>query len=270
MRDHIPTECLQLEYLAFSPDARSCVAAPPRSSSSAFWWSMMSPPSTASWLRYWWRTTMTCGEPRRGPGAATDRIRCSGCGCPRPGPARHGWKRSDRSRARLVAGADRGALSPGSRSGEDRGAGPGADDFVTKPFGAGELMARLRAALRHRLHQVGEVAAVRIGEIEIDILRRRVTRNDVEVRLSPREFNILALLARHAGQVVTHTQVLSAVWGGVAQGEYPISARLCGTLSPETRAESGRAEDCPHRARYWLPACRTAKRGARVGLSGPR
>lgn len=90
----------------------------------------------------------------------------------------------------------------------------GADDFVTKPFGTGELMARLRAALRHRLHQVGEMAAVRIGEIEIDILRRRVTRNDVEVRLSPREFNILALLTRHAGQVVTHTQVLSAVWGG--------------------------------------------------------
>lgn len=77
----------------------------------------------------------------------------------------------------------------------------GADDFVTKPFGTGELMARLRAALRHRLHQVGEMAAVRIGEIEIDILRRRVTRNDVEVRLSPREFNILALFdsARRTG-----------------------------------------------------------------------
>jgi two-component system, OmpR family, KDP operon response regulator KdpE len=89
----------------------------------------------------------------------------------------------------------------------------GADDFVNKPFGVGELMARLRAALRHRMQRSGETPVVRIGGLEIDVPRRRVSRDGQEVRLTPKEFELLAFLARFAGKVVTHKQVLNAVWG---------------------------------------------------------
>ena len=89
----------------------------------------------------------------------------------------------------------------------------GADDFVNKPFGVGELMARLRAALRHRMQRNGETPIVSVGGLEIDVLRRRVAWQGSEVSLSPKEFDLLAFLARHAGKVVTHRQILTAVWG---------------------------------------------------------
>ncbi|MFN3622551.1 MAG: response regulator [Hyphomicrobium sp.] len=89
----------------------------------------------------------------------------------------------------------------------------GADDFINKPFGVGELMARLRAALRHRTQLQPESAIMRIGELELDTDRRRVTRKGAEIKLTPREFDLLALLARHAGKVMTHKQLLTAVWG---------------------------------------------------------
>jgi two-component system, OmpR family, KDP operon response regulator KdpE len=89
----------------------------------------------------------------------------------------------------------------------------GADDFVNKPFGVGELMARLRAALRHRMYRKGETPAVKIQDVEIDTVRRRVLRKGDEVKLTPKEFDLLALLARHAGKVVTHKQLLTSVWG---------------------------------------------------------
>lgn len=89
----------------------------------------------------------------------------------------------------------------------------GADDFVNKPFGVGELMARLRAALRHRMQRNGETPVLSIGGLEIDVPRRRVTWQGSEVSLSPKEFDLLAFLARHAGKVVTHRQILTAVWG---------------------------------------------------------
>jgi two-component system KDP operon response regulator KdpE len=89
----------------------------------------------------------------------------------------------------------------------------GADDFVNKPFGVGELMARLRAALRHRRQRRAEPEAVHAGDVEIDIVRHRVMRAGREVHLTPREFELLAFLARHAGMVVTHRQILTAVWG---------------------------------------------------------
>lgn len=89
----------------------------------------------------------------------------------------------------------------------------GADDFVNKPFGVGELMARLRAALRHRAHPKSEVSILRIGEVTIDIPRHRVARGEDEIRLTPKEFDLLAFLARHAGKVVTHRQILREVWG---------------------------------------------------------
>jgi len=89
----------------------------------------------------------------------------------------------------------------------------GADDFVNKPFGVGELMARLRAALRHRMQRQGETPVVRIGGLEVDVPRRRATWQGAEVSLSPKEFDLLAFLVRHAGKVVTHRQILTAVWG---------------------------------------------------------
>jgi len=89
----------------------------------------------------------------------------------------------------------------------------GADDFINKPFGVGELMARLRAALRHRGQGQADAEVLRIGDIEIDTARHRTTRRGAEIKLTPREFELLALLARHAGRVMTHRQLLTAVWG---------------------------------------------------------
>ena len=89
----------------------------------------------------------------------------------------------------------------------------GADDYVEKPFGIGELLARLRAALRHKALGSGEESRVEIGGLVIDMLNRLVTLDAVEVRLTPKEYELLALLARHPGRVVTHRQLLAGVWG---------------------------------------------------------
>jgi two-component system KDP operon response regulator KdpE len=89
----------------------------------------------------------------------------------------------------------------------------GADDFVNKPFGVGELMARLRTALRHRHQTLGEATAVKVGAIEIDVVRRRLMRDGAEVKLTSREFDLLTALARHPGKIITHRQLLTAVWG---------------------------------------------------------
>jgi len=89
----------------------------------------------------------------------------------------------------------------------------GADDFINKPFGVGELMARLRTAMRHRMQRHAEIPVLKLGEIEIDSVRHRVVRAGQEIKLTPKEFELLSLLARHAGAVITHKQVLAAVWG---------------------------------------------------------
>ncbi len=97
----------------------------------------------------------------------------------------------------------------------------GADDFVTKPFGIGELMARIRAALRHRMQRRSEPPMVRIADLEIDNIRHRVKRAGREIRLTPKEFELLSFLARHAGAVVTHGQILTAVWGPAHTKDLP-------------------------------------------------
>jgi two-component system KDP operon response regulator KdpE len=89
----------------------------------------------------------------------------------------------------------------------------GADDYVNKPFNVGELMARMRTALRHRMQRKSEIPVLHVGAIEVDAVRHRVTRAGADIKLTPKEFELLSFLARHAGRVVTHKQILTAVWG---------------------------------------------------------
>jgi two-component system KDP operon response regulator KdpE len=89
----------------------------------------------------------------------------------------------------------------------------GADDYVTKPFATGELMARLRALIRSRRPAGAEKPAVVIGPLAVDLARRAVTLEGAEVKLTRKEYDVLALLARHQGRLVTHRQLLTTVWG---------------------------------------------------------
>jgi two-component system, OmpR family, KDP operon response regulator KdpE len=96
----------------------------------------------------------------------------------------------------------------------------GADDFVTKPFGIGELLARIRAAHRHRLQQQGERPIFRSGDLTVDLVRRIVTVRGAEVKFSPREYDLLRLLVAHAGKVLTHKMILREVWTGDTDVQY--------------------------------------------------
>ncbi len=89
----------------------------------------------------------------------------------------------------------------------------GADDFVTKPFHMGELQARMRAALRHHARRGGEQTEYSAGGLVIDFLKRRVSIEGQEIKLTRKEYDLLRTLALHAGQVVTHKQLLAACWG---------------------------------------------------------
>ena len=89
----------------------------------------------------------------------------------------------------------------------------GADDYVNKPFGIGELMARIRTATRHAARRAGETTSYLAGPLAIDIAAHSVTLSSQPVKLTPREFELLAILVRNAGRVVTHRQLLTAVWG---------------------------------------------------------
>jgi two-component system KDP operon response regulator KdpE len=91
----------------------------------------------------------------------------------------------------------------------------GADDYLTKPFGIGELMARIRVALRHAAAHASPASeeAFNVGELRVDLIRRLVTLGKREVSLTPIEYRLLALLVKHAGMVLTHRQLLKEVWG---------------------------------------------------------
>lgn len=91
----------------------------------------------------------------------------------------------------------------------------GADDFLSKPFGVGELLARVRVALRHRPHQGNDspVALISFGSVSVDIAARRVTRNGEDLHLTPIEFRLLVSLLNHPGKVMTQRQLLTQVWG---------------------------------------------------------
>jgi two-component system, OmpR family, KDP operon response regulator KdpE len=96
----------------------------------------------------------------------------------------------------------------------------GADDYVTKPFGMAELIARLRASLRHRVQAQGAEPVFESGDLRIDIVHRAVTVEGREVKLSPKEYDILRLLALHAGKVLTHRFLMSEVWEAGADVQY--------------------------------------------------
>ena len=89
----------------------------------------------------------------------------------------------------------------------------GADDYVTKPFGMEELVARIRTALRHRLQEKGETPVFVAGELSVDLVRRVVKRAGAEVKLSPKEYDLLRLLVVNAGKVLTHRHLLAEIWG---------------------------------------------------------
>lgn len=89
----------------------------------------------------------------------------------------------------------------------------GADDYVTKPFGIGELLARVRAALRHAVRAGSGTTVLRFGDAVVDLEKRTASRAEEEVRLTPIEFRLLTMLAKHIGMVVTHRQLLTEVWG---------------------------------------------------------
>jgi two-component system KDP operon response regulator KdpE len=111
-----------------------------------------------------------------------------------------------------------------SSRGEERGKiealDLGADDYVTKPFGMGKLVARIRTALRHRVQDEGAAPVFRSGDLCVDLVHRQVTVSDQEVKLSPKEYEILRLLVMHAGKVLTHRMIMQEVWGAAGDVQY--------------------------------------------------
>jgi two-component system KDP operon response regulator KdpE len=102
--------------------------------------------------------------------------------------------------------------SRGDESGKVAALDLGADDYVTKPFGMDELFARMRAALRHQLQAHGDRPVFRVGDLSVDLVRRIVKVGDREVKLSPKEYDLLRLLVQHAGKVLTHRFLLKELW----------------------------------------------------------
>lgn len=110
--------------------------------------------------------------------------------------------------------------SRGDEAGKVEALDLGADDYVTKPFGMDELLARLRAALRHQLQVQGERPLFRVGDLSVDLVRRIVKLADKDVKLSPKEYDLLRVLVQHAGKVLTHKFLLHELWDELTDAQY--------------------------------------------------
>ena len=119
----------------------------------------------------------------------------------------------------------------------------GADDYVTKPFGMEELLARIRTALRHQLHVQGERPLFKLGDLSVDLVRRIVKKGEEVVKLSPKEYELLRLMVQHAGRVLTHKFLLKELWAAPIDPQY---------LRVYVRQLRQKIEPDPERPRYIL------------------
>ncbi len=110
--------------------------------------------------------------------------------------------------------------SRGDEAGKVQALDLGADDYVTKPFGMDELLARIRAALRHQLQVHGERPIFRAGDLSVDLVRRLVKVGERDVKLSPKEYDLLRVLVQHAGKVLTHKFLLHELWDDLTDAQY--------------------------------------------------
>jgi two-component system KDP operon response regulator KdpE len=110
--------------------------------------------------------------------------------------------------------------SRGDEAGKVQALDLGADDYVTKPFGMDELLARIRAALRHQLQVHGERPVFRAGDLSVDLVRRLVKVGEKDIKLSPKEYDLLRVLVQHAGKVLTHKFLLHELWDDLTDAQY--------------------------------------------------
>ena len=110
--------------------------------------------------------------------------------------------------------------SRGDEAGKVEALDLGADDYVTKPFGMDELLARMRAAIRHQLQVHGERPIFRVGDLSVDLVRRIVKVGEQDVKLSPKEYDLLRVLVQHAGKVLTHRFLLHELWDELTDAQY--------------------------------------------------
>jgi two-component system KDP operon response regulator KdpE len=133
--------------------------------------------------------------------------------------------------------------SRGDEAGKVQALDLGADDYVTKPFGMDELLARMRAALRHQLQVHGERPIFKVGDLSVDLVRRIVKVADKDVKLSPKEYELLRVLVQHAGKVLTHRFLLGELWDELTDAQY---------LRVYVRQLRQKIEEDPERPHYVL------------------
>ena len=173
---------------------------------------------------------------------------------PRSRPARHPGARTAAHDPRRATRACRSwcCRAAATRPARSQALDLGADDYVTKPFGMDELLARMRAALRHQLQVHGERPVFRAGDLSVDLVRRIVKVGDKEVKLSPKEYDLLRVLVQHAGKVLTHKFLLGELWDDADR--CAVSAGLCAPAAAEDRGRSRAAALYSDRDRHRLSA----------------